>query len=272
MRRIHPLSSFSACLSVAALLCSRNASPADANTPDKDVCIHSAEDGQHLRSTRKLVEARERLIACARDVCPALVRKDCAQWLSEVEVTVPTVVFGAKNGRGEDVIDVRVTVDGSPVTDRLDGSAIPVDPGPHSFRFEGSGYAPVEQQATIREGEKSRLLTVVFPNAPSGPIPTGFWIFGGVGVLGGAGFAVLAALGEHDISNLRSTCAPSCAASSVDSARTKIIVANVSLGVGIAAVAVAAGFLIWRSPEGKTAAFSVAPTVGGGTASLSASF
>jgi hypothetical protein len=236
------------------------------------VCIHAAEEGQRLRAARKIVGAREQLIACARDVCPAMVRKDCAQWLSEDEVTMPTVVLGARTERGEDVVDVRVSIDGAPVAERLSGASVPVDPGPHVLRFEAAGYPPVQQQIVVREGEKSRLVIASLPPRPKGPIPAGFWVFGGLGVAGGAGFAVLALLGEGDLNNLRSTCAPNCTPSSVDSARVKFILANVSLGVGIASAAVAAGILIWRSPSGKTTALSVTPSPGGGMAGVSLSY
>jgi hypothetical protein len=123
----------------------------------------------------------------------------------------------------------------------------------------------------IREGEKSRLLAVSFPASekPGKGIPVGVWVFGALGVIGGGGFAALALSGQSDVSNLRSTCAPNCSSSQVDGARTQIILANVSLGVGIASLGIATTwFLLSRSHEGKTAALSVEPSPGGGRANL----
>src|SRR5580704_17589938 len=96
-----------------AILCARTASPAEPIADDKEACFRAVDEGQKLRATRKFVSARDQFIQCARSVCPALVRKDCAQWLSEVEVSLPSVVFGARDVQGRDVFDVRVTVDGN---------------------------------------------------------------------------------------------------------------------------------------------------------------
>jgi hypothetical protein len=265
-----------ALLTIAAVLSARGASSKDAAVDEKEACFRAADDGQHLRTTRKLVTARDQFIRCARSVCPALVRKDCAEWLSEVQVTLPSVVFAARDAEGRDIFDVHVSVDGSLVADKLDGTAILVDPGAHVFRFAWEGNGEVEQQTVIREGEKSRILSVSFPRSEKAggrTIPPGVWILGALGLLGGGGFAALALSGESDIKHLRSTCAPGCPSSEVDGARTKIILANASLGVGIASVGVAATWLLLsRSPEGKTAALSVEPMQGGGRASLVISY
>jgi len=68
--------------------------------------------------------------------------------------------------------------------------------------------------------------------------------FLGVGVAGFVGTAALVAIASSDASNLRSTCAPTFAASDVDAAHSKLVAANVTLGIGIAGVALAAIFLI----------------------------
>jgi hypothetical protein len=260
----------------AAVLCARIASPQTAApADDKEVCFKAVDEGQHQRTARKIVAARDQFIQCARSVCPALVRKDCAQWLSEVQVTLPSVVFGARDAHGNDVLNVRVSVDGNLVADKLDGTSVAVDPGPHVFHFEWEGHGAVDQQTVIREGEKSRLLTVSFSGGASGarPIPVGFWIFSALGLVGGAGFVGFAVSAEGDINHLRQTCAPACVPTDLDIIRSKIIVANVSLGVGIASVGVAAAWLLLtRGPEGKTTALHVEPTPGGGKASLAFTF
>ncbi|HEY8077727.1 MAG TPA: hypothetical protein VIF62_26555, partial [Labilithrix sp.] len=147
-----------------------------------------------------------------------------------------------------------------------------LDPGPHTLRFERAGRAPREMKVLVREAERNRFVDVVLGDAPAAkperpPAPTAeekpFPVLGavlaGVAVLGGATFAVLAASGSSDVSHLRSTCAPSCSASDVSSAKTKIIVADVALGVGILALA-GAGYFLFIAPAGPSGSAGV--TVG----------
>jgi hypothetical protein len=273
-------------LALATVLLSGPAHSAGGSSEEKDACFRAVDSGQQLRTNRKLVAAKDQFIVCARPVCPGPVKKDCAQWLAEVEATLPSVVLGAKDAHGGDILDVGVSVDNAPLLQKLDGSSIPVDPGPHVFHFEWRGHGSVDQQTLIREGERNRLITVTFPaslpvsqvssseNAsPTHPVPVGVWVFGGLAIAGGAAFAGLAASGQSDANNLRSTCAPDCSSSSVDSAKTKIILANVSLGVGIASLGVATvWFLLSRGSKGETATVSVVPSLGGGRASFALTF
>jgi hypothetical protein len=91
------------------------------------------------------VEAREKFAVCAAAECPPVVQGDCAGWLASVEKALPSVVLMAKDDGGASLIDVKVTMDGQPFLKRLDGRAVSVDPGPHTFRFEGPGGVTVEQ-------------------------------------------------------------------------------------------------------------------------------
>ncbi|HEX3346395.1 MAG TPA: hypothetical protein VHS09_17545, partial [Polyangiaceae bacterium] len=103
---------------------------------EKAVCLDASLKGQTLRNADKLLEARDQFRICAQLQCPSVVQTDCASWLDAVEKNLPTVVLTAKDGAGAALIDVRVTVDGAPLTASLDGRSIPMNPGPHSFHFE----------------------------------------------------------------------------------------------------------------------------------------
>ena len=95
-----------------------------------DQCASSYEEGQVARAESQLVKAREALSVCTRPECADLIRADCARWLAEVEVALPSVVLAASvNGR--DVQDVSVSVDGSALVPTLDGKAVVVEPGRH---------------------------------------------------------------------------------------------------------------------------------------------
>src|SRR4051812_3792936 len=79
---------------------------------EKAICVAASEKAQQLRSTGKLVDAREQLTVCGRAECPKLIQQDCTQWTSEVLAALPSVVPAAKDRKGRDIVDVRLTVDG----------------------------------------------------------------------------------------------------------------------------------------------------------------
>jgi hypothetical protein len=138
---------------------------------DKADCLSAATRGQVLRDTHKLVEAREQFRICARQLCPAMVQQDCGGWLGEVERGVSTVVFTAKDSGGQDLMEVKVRVDGQPLVTSLDGQAVAVNPGPHVFSFDCANHAPLERQAVIKEGEKNQAVTVVLTLTSPSPLP-----------------------------------------------------------------------------------------------------
>jgi hypothetical protein len=137
------------------------AAPA-AQAADVQACLAASEKGQRARGAGKLREAREHFLVCGGEGCPAIVRRDCSQWNSELATALPSVVFGAKDASGRDLFDVTVSMDGEPLVEKLDGKAVAVDPGPHTFRFESAGAQPVSETALIKEGERARVLSVTF--------------------------------------------------------------------------------------------------------------
>ena len=161
---------------------------------DKAACLEAASKGQTLRDAHKLVEAREELLVCAAPRCPAVVQSDCINWLDDVQRALPTVVLSAKDGTGADLVDVRVSMDGQPLLPKIDGLALPLDPGLHTFRFESKDRAPADLRVLVKEGEKSQSLSAVLgPQSPrdvpaaSGNAPgwrTLGWVLAGAGMAG----------------------------------------------------------------------------------------
>ena len=143
------------------------ASSAAAQTPGDDpvraACIAASDAGQTSRDTGHLRAARASFLACSRAECPKTVRLDCDGWLEETTKSVPSVVLGAADERGNELGDVRVTFDGEPLADHLTGTAVAVDPGSHVVRFQAPDGRVVEQRVLIREAEKARPLLVTFP-------------------------------------------------------------------------------------------------------------
>lgn len=152
MRRLFTTSVFVACA----------VAPLTASATDVQACLGASEKGQRARSAGKLREARDHFLVCGGEGCPGMVRKDCAQWQTEVVAMLPSVVFGAKDKQGRDMFDVSVSMDGEVLVKKLDGKSVPVDPGPHTFKFEAVNVMPVVERALVKEGEKTRVITVSF--------------------------------------------------------------------------------------------------------------
>jgi hypothetical protein len=286
---------------IAAIAASTIVAPRAAAADDKAQCLTASDQGQSLRDDGKYHKAREAFAACAREACPTIVRRDCMKWLADLEQSWPSVVVGAKDDKGADLVDVKVEVDGALLVSRLDGNPAPVDPGEHVFRFETAGYPPVEQRVVVRAGEKSRLIAAQF--APSTPAPPGegaapaagtttpdqrtphgmrtsAWVFGGLAVAAFGTEAFFGLSGLSDRSHLKSQpCAQtaSCSQSSVDSIRTKFTVADIALGVGLVSAAISA-YLFIASPgepavvAAPASALDVRPVPGGATMDVTGRF
>lgn len=111
-----------------------------------------------MRLRGRYTAARESLLRCTQMRCPPLIAKDCIAMLGEVDASLPSVVFAVSDGRGADLVDVRVSANGQLLAERLAGRAVTLDPGVYTLRFEAEGYATAEQVVTVLEGEKQRLI------------------------------------------------------------------------------------------------------------------
>ena len=252
-------------LTLAAWVLFAPASARAAGT-EAEACAQSAERAQALRTRGKLLESMVELRSCVRTSCPAFVRRDCAQWQTDVEASLPTVVVVAYGADGRDLVSVRVTVDGAPFAERLDGLATPLDPGEHRFRFETAGSVAVEQMVVVREGEKRRAVDVTFPTPPGRPPPrrsqpvepatrgTWPWVFAGLGLAATGAGAVLAVSGLSDYHALAGGCGRTgaCTLSEVNPLRTRLWTADALLVGGGVSLGVA-GWLALRPLPGGAA-------------------
>jgi hypothetical protein len=252
-----------ALLSVAVLGASLVAAPALAED-DWEQCSAAYEQAQVDRRDGHLLEARRQLAVCVRPECPETARRDCDQWLAEVEASIPTVVLDARDGSGRQLTAVTVLLDGEPLALRLDGVSLEVDPGPHTFRFETAGEAPIERTITILEGEKNQKVSVSWAKAASAPAPrppppptpdrptggdgtpTGAWILGGVGLVAMGTFAFFGVSALGDETDLEDTCGltRTCTEGDIDEVHAKRVAADVSLGIGVVCIVTSAIWLI----------------------------
>jgi hypothetical protein len=250
---------------VGALTCATIGAPlrAQAADPPPRACFDAAEQGQALRDQAKLRDARDAFRMCAAATCPALVQRDCAGWLQDVENRIPSLIVTASDPSGNQLIDVSVSVDGKPFATKLDGVSQPVDPGVHVFHFEARDAEPLEQQLVIRDGEKYQKLNVVLkPRAPSSSSSTpnfdtpshgnGFRtaaiISAGVGVVALGAFTYFGISGVSDDVHDDHTCAPRC--SNADSVRNELKFADIALGVTVVAAALTVFFYVESRSHG----------------------
>jgi hypothetical protein len=233
------------------------AGAARADEPGMQECIAANEKSGPLQHRGMLREARAQLRLCATPSCPTLIRDDCVSGATRLDAAVPSVVFAAQDGSGNDLTAVVVTMDGQVLADTLDGKAVEVDPGEHAFRFETPGQPPVEKHLVILEGEKDRRERIVIGAAPApketsiravpalppvlakGPFPVAGWIAAGVGVAAFGFFGTFGGLGVSERSSYG--CATGCPSAEKSAVDSKFVVADVALGVGVVAV----GTVVW---------------------------
>jgi hypothetical protein len=290
--------------STFALISSVIASTAYGVQPGTAECLDASEKSLTFRNQHKLREAREQLLTCSAASCPADIRDECIRRVGEVNQSMPTIVFFAKDSVGNDLVAVKVTMDGQTIADRLDGVALSIDPGEHDFTFEVAGQPPVQRKLLLREGVKNRQEGVTFgptiaalpgtPAAPAGtvvvPQPQGTppptegpqagigtqrimaLALAGAGVVGlglGIGFG-LEAMSKHD--DAKKACPDSCAdQNGVNLWNQASSAGNIStVGFIVGAAGLAGGAVLWLTarPASSEPSVHASTQVGVGIGSI----
>lgn len=252
------------------------AAPAARADASRAACVEAYERAQHLKKEDKLKEAREALVTCAQDACPAATRADCTPWLAEVERSLPTIVVAVNDAAGKDVLGAKISIDGAPYVG-VEGAAIPVDPGPHKVKVEVKGVT-MEESVVARVGEKLRRVVVTIRTPAPAPAPVLETkpetppadtsgrsyvlplVLTGVGVVGLATAFGVGVAAKSESNDLRATCAPRCTDDQIGAVETKLLVSDIALGIGIASLAVAVYF--WVRPPGSSSSGSTGGTNG----------
>jgi hypothetical protein len=268
-------------------------STSEAAAVTKEACIDAHASSQVLQRKGQLRAAREQLEICLQETCPQILRVACGQWLEQVEASTPTVVFEAKDGRGEPTADVRVLMDGAPLADHLDGRSIPLDPGEHTFRFDAPDGAHREMRILVPEGRKNWPIVADFVQSKRADVgatsATGAagadgsrrtlgYVLGGVGLASiatGAAFGIVA-LGASK----QNVCSSPCPAKDANGAPNPTLVrgndaydragtfawlSDIGFGAGILALGVGAYLVLTSAAPNavapQKASVSVLPTV-----------
>jgi len=237
------------------------ASYARADDAAKARCEASYEAAQRFKREEHLSAAKSQLEICTAN-CPPALASDCARWLSDVNLLMPTVRLSAKDDAGAPLPDARVSLDGQ----LLDVRALSVEPGAHVFRFERAGHAPAEVRAQIHAGERDVPIEAILVPAPEKRAPppaapprashTASYAVGGIGAAALVAAGALTLKGHLDRSALRSRCYPYCSEDDVQPIRTEWITAAVLAGVG--AVAIGVAVVLWTAGE-RSVALSASP-------------
>ncbi|MBX3181633.1 MAG: hypothetical protein KIT72_12800 [Polyangiaceae bacterium] len=271
----------------AALLMSAGAAQADASA---EACVESYEQAQVLRQEGDLLKARAELLTCASASCLTALQKDCVQWLSEVDSSLPTVVFEVK---GAELSKIEARVDGEDVSeDARAGRAVRVNPGRRTLTVKTADGDEKQLEVSVVEGQKNRVVSVDFSPAPdpedSLSVSTSDavepsvlpWVFAGIGVVGFgvATFGWLSAEGKRsDVES--SGCAPRCDPADRDSIERSRLIGDIGLGVGLVSFGVATVLWLTAGPERAPASpaeasfgFDLRGAPGGGVASWYGAF
>jgi hypothetical protein len=256
----------------------------------KKQCLAAYEGGQRSRKQGELLAAREQLKFCGSPACPHAMHADCGQWLREVEAALPTVVFSARAESGELLAEASLSIDGGQ-KQRLDGRAWSVDPGEHAVSLSCPGFQPLEKRLLFSEGSKLQEvawtlvpLTATAPRQrpdlqarpeagpvlPAPPKPrvaarrsdlvVPMLAASGLALLAGGSFAYFG-LQARASDRALDSCAPNCSRERVDEVKRDYLIANISLGAGIAGALASGTLLILSHSDAPTPSAAVRSTL-----------
>jgi hypothetical protein len=239
----------------------------DVPVAGKEACASEYTESQQLRADGKLLDARSQAILCGQSSCPAVIRRECLRMLPDLVTMIPSVVIGVRTSDGKDVTGGQLFVDRVPHP--IDGRPIELDPGAHRLECEAPGVVRYQDTLVASVGEKNRFVAVVVhplsspggatsaerveapPSSAAPPAsdgkpretPVATYAFAGIAVTALVSTIYFGATGLSEAYHMQDTCSPKCPQDDVDSARTKIIVANVTFGIAL----VATGAALWTN-------------------------
>jgi hypothetical protein len=274
------------CVGVLLLVCaSAESSHAAASqgqsrgSPTKAECLEAHKASQQAQNGGRLVEARALAMNCTSPTCPGLLVADCAGWLKELDQRIPSVVFDIR-AQGRPSSEAEVYADDKRVENWTRGEALRLDPGEHRFRFTLAPFAPSSQTVVLGEGMRYRVVTVDFATAqamspgqtvpdrttvPSRPIPVLAYPLLGLGVVGLGGFIGLGLSGKAEQRHLERTCSPNCTDADLSTMKSRYLVADISLAVGVGSLVGAAILYVFRPPRPPAESVGLTLLPGGGS-------
>lgn len=190
------------------------------------------------------------------------------QNVTKLRARIPKLIIE----RGAGANAAAIELDGVAVGDSSVGVEVPLDPGPHAVTAKAPNHKPFDADVTLKEEETTRLEVkleelppellrtgagVATPEKPPSKVVP--FVVGGVGVASLIGSAVLFGLRQKTLSELKDACGaagkhcPQSKQSSYDDLKFYHYGAEVTLGVGIAAVGTAGALLFFQRKKKEPA-------------------
>jgi hypothetical protein len=181
-----------------------------------------------------------------------------------------------KRGAGADA--AIIAVDGVSIGDQVIGTPMPTDPGPHTVEAKAPGFKPFRSSIRVAE-QQSEVVEIVLEAEPPPPVanggrgasqggrsPVAGYIVGGIGIASLGASGIFFGLRAGKISDLDKACPNhQCkpeSQSDIESGKTYTTIANVTLAVGLAAVAGGVVLVLTSGPSNEPSV-ALAPAPGG---------
>lgn len=249
---------------------------------DTQLCLAGFSAAQRHRREGKLIEARTELISCSQPSCPEEIVAKCTPWLREVDTAVPSIIPVARDADGRDLVSVRVSIDGSVVTEVLNGMPVELDPGPHVILFEPKRRPSLSLNVVVVQAQKNRMVVAqLTPTEPPPPLPEPAplpepddqnvgggtspwaWVGFGIGAVGLVAGTVTGALALAKADELEEICnGTQCTTTNTEPYDEGVRLAHASTGlfiVGGAGVVLGVAALIWLGDDPSATALSFGP-------------
>lgn len=254
------------------------ATPGVARGDETRECAAAYEQTQRQQQRSELIAALASAERCARSSCPALLKDECAKWVTELRPKLPSLVVRVRGGDGCARTDARLEVDGATRKDpRAD--ALLVDPGVHVVKVTDPASGQTKSQTINFAPGERRDIDVDFASAeatcgtagvvtPMGRVPTVTLVLGSIGaglVVAGATVGIVGASKRADLDD----CKPGCSREQIDGVRPFFLAGDVLAGFGILALGAAA--VTYFAGDTKAAAW-IRPRLVLGASGLGAAF
>jgi len=169
MRPALSIGAWAIAMTLVAPLASGQRAQAPHPHPGHQACRSAYASGQKLAHRGQLVKAKRLLRSCAKPQCGVFLEHQCTAQYAQIDAEMPTVVPTATDQAGAPVLDVTLKVDGTVLAGRLDGRAVPINPGLHEFSFETRDGVVIRKKLLVVQGQRNRRLTVSVKRPAAGP-------------------------------------------------------------------------------------------------------
>ncbi|HKY41157.1 MAG TPA: hypothetical protein VJN18_34725 [Polyangiaceae bacterium] len=179
--------------------------------------------------------------------------------------------------RGSGAEAASIALDGVSLGDQVIGTAMPTDPGPHTLEASAPGFKPFRKSVRVAE-QQSEVIEIVLEPEPTAPpkgaggdtvvqaggrSPVYGYVIGGIGIASLGASGVFFGLRASKISDLDKACpdlkCPKGYDDDIQQGQRYTTIANVTLAVGVAAVAGGLVLILTSGPAETSIALAPAP-------------